>query len=81
MADDRNTEIKDETMENAAGGSIEPVKPYSMGDRVAVKGAEDLGPGIIISVNASNIFNVLYNIKFDDGKIKEFSHFTLELIK
>ncbi len=81
MADNKNMALNDEAMANANGGTFKPVEPYTVGDRVAAKGAGDWGPGTIMRVDASNFMNIMYDVEFEDGKIREMAHFTLELIK
>ena len=78
----RNWKVDDEMMAQATGGTIEPITPYKVGDRVYAKGDEGELHGVILQVNIhdEHMYLVSYTVQFDNGvTYKEIPHFALKL--
>lgn len=83
MEDNKNMELNDEILENAAGGkfeTLEPIEPYEVGCRVLCKGNEGELTGTIKEVHAHDKYMVSYIVEFDNGKTYTVPHFALRTI-
>ena len=77
----KNWKVDDEMMAEATGGSIEPITPYNVGDRVYAKGDEGELHGVILEVQIhdEHLYMVSYTVKFDNGvTYKQIPHFALK---
>lgn len=68
MADNKNMELNDEMMAKASGGTSEPTSDhlFNVGDRVYIKGKEEIGTLTIISYYWAGRW-WMYNVRWDDG--------------
>ncbi len=82
MADNKNFKLDDEMMSNAAGGSFEPITPYSIGDRVLLRGSEGEAYGTIVQVYVHDEYMVSYDVQLDNegSLVPGVPHFLINIV-